>query len=226
MKKNIYALFFLITCAGSKATYYSQSGQDRYLYTTFFKNKKSGFFVEIGAHDGVTYSNTLFFEKHLGWNGICIEPIPDIFKKLEKNRSCICIHGCITNKSGVAAFLKITGYSEMLSGLIENYDPRHLQRIEHELEKYGGSKEIIPVQCYVLNDLVEEYNIDHIDYLSIDTEGNELDILKSINFEKILIHIIGVENNYHEPHIRNLLESKGYQFVAKIGADEMYKKLK
>jgi FkbM family methyltransferase len=66
----------------------------------------------------------------------------------------------------------------MLSGLIDNYDARHLQRINQELKQHGGNKEIIDVSCYKLENILREQNINHIDYLSIDTEGNELAILK------------------------------------------------
>ena len=67
---------------------YSQHGQDLYVYETFFKNSAAkGCFVEIGAYDGVTLSNTLLFERHLGWSGLCIEPLPSAFEKLRTNRS-------------------------------------------------------------------------------------------------------------------------------------------
>ena len=57
---------------------YSQYEQDIYILNNFFQNKKDGMFVDIGAHDGVTISNSLLFEK-IGWNGICVEPLPKIF---------------------------------------------------------------------------------------------------------------------------------------------------
>lgn len=50
----------------------------------FFKNLKNGVFFDIGAHDGVSLSNTYFFEKELGWSGICLEPIPEVFERLKK----------------------------------------------------------------------------------------------------------------------------------------------
>ena len=112
----------------------------------------------------------------------------------------------------------------MLSGLVDSYDPRHLERIEQELAQYGGNKEIIPVQCYILNDVLKQHDITYVDYLSIDTEGSEFEIIKSIDFDSVSIAIIGVENNYKEPLIRNFLVSKGYQYITKIGGDEIYKK--
>lgn len=202
--------------------FYSQSGQDKYLYERFFKNKRNGIFVEIGAHDGITKSNSYFFEKYLGWSGICIEPISELFELLEKNRSCTCIKGCIANFTGTAEFLKISGYSEMLSGLSSHYDERHLERIEKELQLYGGSKATIQVPCYKLVDIFKTHGISHVDYLSVDTEGSELAVLQSIDFEVIDISIIGVENNYNTQEARKFLTKKGYAYLTKLGGDEFY----
>jgi len=72
-----------------KEEYYSQYQQDKYLNEIVFKNKEKGFFLDIGAHDGASLNNTYFFEKYRKWNGICIEPIPEVFAKLDENRNCI-----------------------------------------------------------------------------------------------------------------------------------------
>jgi hypothetical protein len=67
-----------------KNKYYSQIRQDRYI-DFFFSKKRNGVFVDIGANDGVTLSNTYFLEKERHWTGICIEPIPSSFEKLKAN---------------------------------------------------------------------------------------------------------------------------------------------
>jgi FkbM family methyltransferase len=210
------------TLRGSQ--YKSQYGQDQFVNEKFFHNKKNGFFVDIGAHDGITLSNTYFFEKKLSWNGICIEPIPNVFSQLRNNRGCICIQGAISTTNQPAEFLKISGYSEMLSGLIDKYDPRHINRIDKELNAYGGNSETIQVQCYKLNDLLDINNIQYIDYLSIDTEGGEFDILQTIDFDRFNISVIDVENNYNDDRIRVFLEGKGYKFITRIKCDEIYSK--
>jgi hypothetical protein len=102
---------FYSSIGKNKEGYYSQSQQDKFLYEKFFKDKKDGVFVEIGAYNGIVYSNTKFFEE-LGWSGICIEPIEDVFKELKKNRKAICIQGCISNKKGKSKFLRVKGYPE------------------------------------------------------------------------------------------------------------------
>jgi hypothetical protein len=67
-------------------TYYSQCSEDKFLNDNFFKNKKTGTYIELGAVDGIFQSNTKFFEDTLGWTGILIEPEPDKFKELTQNR--------------------------------------------------------------------------------------------------------------------------------------------
>ncbi len=204
--------------------YYGQCGQDKYLYENLFKNKKNGIFIEIGAHNGIAYSNTKFFEE-LGWKGICIEPIPEVFEELKKNRKAICVKGCIADKKGKANFLSVKG-PEMLSGLVDKYHPAHMNRVNTEISDPSnkGSKQIIEVDCYLLNDILEENKMFHVDYLSIDTEGNELDILKSIDFKKFDIDVIEVENNFNDDIAKNYLVSKGYSFVKKVGWDDIFRK--
>src|SRR6185295_10787891 len=216
--------------------YYSQEGQDKLLNETFFHDKKDGTFVEFGAYDGVNLSNTYFYEKELGWKGICVEPMPEPFEKLQKNRSCFCVQGCVSPKAGTVDFLKIvqtdekqTSYTSMLSGIVSAYDPRHLARIKHELKlwakKHQNMKyEIIQVPCYTLGDLLDKYNMKHIDYLSIDTEGGEYEILKSINFKKYTIDFITVEDNYKSSKLQKFLKKKGYQLVAKLTYDLVFKR--
>lgn len=218
-------LFCLVNQTIANDLYYSQCGQDTFVHKTFFKNKHDGIFVDIGAHDGITFSNTYFFEKELGWAGICIEPMPYMFEKLQNNRSCICIHGCIAEKNTIAPFLFLDGPSNMLSGLLTEYDPRHMKRIFNELYELGGSIKILKMNCIALNDLLEQYGFYTVDYLSIDTEGNELKILQSIDFNRFSIHIIDVENNYNIPDIGTFLATKGYRKITQLGGDEIYEKI-
>lgn len=203
--------------------FYSQSGQDRFCYNNFFKNKKTGFFIEIGADDGLDRSNTIFFEK-LGWDGLCVEASPSRFRKLKENRKCYCENYAITNSKGKMEFLDISGYGKGLSGLIDKYDPRHIKRIESELKnpKNMGSQ-VVNVDCNTITNLLNKYNIKHIDFCSIDTEGNELEILKTIDFKKYQFDIFTIENNYKEPYIKSFLTDKGFTFVGKVGADEIYR---
>ncbi len=204
---------------------YGQYGQDGYVNEHYFKNRRGGVFIDIGAHNGMTYSNTYFFEKELGWTGICIEPLPERFAELQVCRSCICIQGCVADTDGVSQLLKVSSpyvNTEMLSGLQDKYDPRHFERMKIEVATYGGSYEYIDVQCYKLNGLLEKNGITHVNFLSIDTEGGEFDILSSIDFSKYKIDVITVEDNYGDSRFISFLEEKGYTLITRLGMDLLF----
>jgi FkbM family methyltransferase len=206
--------------------YYGQYQQDKYL-DKLFKGKSNGTFVDIGAHDGLTFSNSYFFEKVRNWKGVCVEPIPEIFAKLNETRNCIKINGCVSNKVGTEKFLRVRGEyvdTEMLSGLLEDYDARHLERIDREIKEYGGSKEEIEVKCYDINQVLKENSIKKVDFFTIDTEGNELKILKTIDFDGFDFDILLVENNYQTEEMNEFMTSKGFKRIKKIGHDEVYRK--
>lgn len=221
---SLYLLFFtlLLTAVDIEKKYYSQVEQDKFINENFFKNKKNGIFVDIGAHDGITISNTYFFEKELGWTGVCFEPLPDIYQQLIKNRSCICINACVSEKNEPVDFVQVEGYSEMLSGMVSTYNPKHFQRLQREIEKMGGSYVITQVPSVNINTILEQYNLKNIDYISIDTEGSEFEILKSIDFDKINIYTLSVENNYKDSSIRKFMESKGFKYIDSLSSDEIY----
>lgn len=193
--------------------FYSQYNQDRSLENCIFKGFKNGIFMDIGAHDGVDLNNTLFFEKTHNWKGINVEPIKSVYERLITNRpNCININCAVSNYDGKSEFLCVEGYSEMLSGLKNEYDKRHINRIYGEIEKFGGKANTILVDTKKIETICEENNINHIHYLSIDVEGGEMKVIKSINFDKVFIDVIAFENNYHD--LQNIpidyLKEKGY----------------
>ena len=190
--------------------YYSQCGQDKLIVETLFPNKNNRTFVDIGANDGITFSNTYLLEK-MGWTGITVEPIPLVYEQLAKNRTCITVSGCVSNTSGK----KVFRLASMLSGILDEYDPKHLKRIESEC----GECEDILVDSYNINELLKKYNITHIDYLTIDVEGAETTILNSLDFDQIHVSVIGVENNYNNDNIPTLLTGKGFSFHSTVGDD-------
>jgi len=192
---------------------YSQYKQD-YFVDKYFNGKSNGFFLDIGAHDGESLSNTLFFEKHRDWKGICIEPIPDVFEKLKNVRNCECINACISEKEGEVTFRRIHGYAEMLSGILDFMTEEHKKRIEHEVKLSKGSYEDITVKSLNINNVLRERGIGNIDYLSIDTEGAEFEIIKTIDFKSVNITLLTVENNENSKEIRNYLKKQGYNYLS------------
>lgn len=207
--------------------FYSQWGQDEYIYNNFFKNKKNGYFLEIGADDGLRFSNCAFFEKELGWNGIAVEARKDAFNNLIKNRNCICLNKVLSDKIEETKFLELKGYGIGLSGIIDKYDERHINRINNEIKNPNHkSKEIITVKTEKLNDILDNYDVINIDFLSIDTEGSEIDILKTLDFNKYNINVITIEDNYNDIKLMNFFKDRNYKFVKQIECDKIFIKNK
>ena len=196
----------------------SQDNQDGYLEENIFKGHKNGFYVDVGAHDGVIINNTLYFEKHNNWTGINIEPIKQIFDKLVSNRpNNINLNCAVCNNDGETEFICNTGYTEMISGIKDTFDTRHWQRLQNENKQMGSTTEIIKVNTKRLETILDEYHISHINYLSIDVEGAEFEVIKSINFDKVFIDVIDFENNYDDTSIPivKYLENKNFVVVHK-----------
>lgn len=202
----------------------SQLGQDKFILQKFFTDKngdlkKDGFYIEFGAIDGVYLSNTYALE-HLGWKGICIEPIPEMFQELEKNRSCICLQGCVSDTPGVAIFREVGGTFEVLSGLENKYFPEEINLIENVYKKPSKFYE---VQCFTLSQIMRDYNVENIHILFIDTEGGERGILESLTDEELRrIKMICVEDNFGDRELVRFLISKNFKFICRLDFDLIF----
>lgn len=197
--------------------YYSQDAQDRFLHEHVFHHFRNGFFVDVGAYDGVNINNTLFYEKTYNWKGMNFEPLPPIYAKLIKNRPNSLNFNCAINtKEGEAEFYNNTICTTMLAGLVEHYDPRHKNRLDQANADDHNTTNTIRVKTRRLGDILAEHNVQRIHYLSIDVEGAERAVLESIDFDKVFIDVIGFENNYNDgatDGIRKMLASKGFDHI-------------
>jgi len=168
--------------------------------------KKNGFFVEFGATDGINFSNTYMLEKEFNWNGILVEPAKVWWIELLKNRPNVVTESlCVWKESNVNIEFNETKNSQ--TSTIDLYTNSDLHR---SLRKKG--KKYL-VKTITLMDLLQKYNAPKIiDYLSIDTEGSEFEILNTIDFNKYTFKIITCEHNYTEnkEQVFNLLTKNGY----------------
>jgi len=190
--------------------YYSQLDQDK-IVLQHYNNKSTGYFVEIGAWDGIQLSNTYAMEK-LGWTGICVEPLPDRYSELVKNRSCKTYNVAIDKLGGQTLDFVV---DHMLSGDIKRID---LARV--------NTTNQIKVKTMNFTDLLDDAQApSFIDFLSLDTEGSEYDILVGLDHSKYKFGYISVEHNYKEPtrsNIRSFLESNGYKYKGPNKWDDDY----
>lgn len=195
---------------------YSQLNQDLKVIS-FFNNTKELFFVDIGANDGKTLSNTYLLEKKYKWSGICSEPSPRVYEKLSKCRHVHCDNNAVFSKSGIYLnFSESSDSNGLLSGITECIDQYY---------EVKNCNQII-VKTITFQELLVKYKApDIIQYLSLDTEGSELEILKSVDFSQFTFLYINVEHNYIEPRrtqMRNLLLNKGYVYMGENKWDDDY----
>lgn len=214
-----YELHYIPTNINSNLIFHSQVGQDLLAYT-YFKGKKDGFFIDIGAFDGVYISNTYLFEK-LGWKGICVEADPDRFALLKNNRKCDCYNLAIHSKT-CDKLNFITSNASTLNVLEEHAPNMHIERMK--IDGHQKKLKTIEVDSITFNDLMSKYypDIKHIDFLSIDIEGGELIVLESIDFNKYSFGLITVENNFEEGVLVNFMKERGYKVLIDIELDILF----
>ena len=192
---------------GNEKSPYSQLNQDINVLK-FLNYKKNGFFIELGAVDGVNLSNTLLLENKYNWTGMLIEPDKNEYNKLITNRkNCICLNELVDEVSNLKKEFIYNESEQMLSGIVDTIDK---ERIKNHNTK------TVTLITITLTDLLNKYNAPNIiDFLSLDTEGSELDILKGIDFNKYKFRYMSIEHNWKEPargNIRTFLTKKGYKF--------------
>lgn len=202
-------LRFLAYCLARRDRSRSQILQD--LWVCFELGEKvDGYFVEFGATNGLTNSNTWFLEKNLGWKGILAEPNPVWHADLALNRTASMEHKCVSSRSGeVVTFITTNDVDPELSAIETFSEADHFAQTRNQGER-------MQIETISLDDLLDKYQAPlEIDYLSIDTEGSELAILSSYSFRR-RFKLISVEvNPKTEPEIHKLLLSKGYKRVFK-----------
>lgn len=207
--------------------FYSQIEQDKYYIENIINYKPNGIFIEIGGYDGITGSNTYFLEKNLNWSGIIIECNPIMVQKCKENRNCIICDKAIYKESNkeieivIPEGKEIVGGKEQLAGIKEYIKPESLNAFK---DSYKQQK-TITVNTININDLLEQNNIYEIDYVSLDIEGYELEVLKTWNFEKFKVKYLTIEHGnviHYQKQIREFLLSKGFSFSRNNKWDDEY----
>jgi FkbM family methyltransferase len=185
----------------------SQLGQD-VLALSQVGIEKTGFFVEFGATNGSDLSNTYLLEKEFGWSGVLCEPAKEWSEQLRKNRSCAIDTRCVYSSTGEKIQFSETAIGELSTiSSFKNSDANRTQR------KISASYE---VETVTLSDLLLTHSApSYIDFLSIDTEGSEYEILKAFDFSRYSFGLICVEHNFtdNREKISSLLIENGYSQV-------------
>jgi len=146
----------------------------------------TGFFIEAGANDGISQSNTLFFEKYHGWTGLLVEPVNELAKRCRANRP-----DCIVENTALVAFdypgstveMRYCNLMSLVRGAMKSdaEEEAHLQR---GCDVQGIGSYDLQVPATQLSALLDRHGIRQVDLLSLDVEGYELSVLQGLDFER------------------------------------------
>ena len=185
----------------------SQLLQDLFVLETL-EWKRAGFFVEFGATNGITLSNTYLLEKNFSWAGILVEPARNWHSQLHANRTSYISEQCVYSSDG-----GLIQFNQSINPEFSTIDDfTNFDGLEHS----RNSKETYLVETILLSTLLHRAGAPkYIDYISIDTEGSEFEILNAFEFGRYEFGIMTVEHNHNsnESRIDHLLSEKGYQRV-------------
>ncbi len=198
--------------------YYSQFGEDRILAEIF--NKKQGLCIEVGANDGINDSNTMHFES-IGWNCILIEPNPVLCKMIRASRNATLVEAAASDKKCETSLFVAEGADRAHGVSTINSKEESLDKIK----SYGFTYREVKVNARLLNDILEDLKIDHqIDFISIDVEGHELEVLKGFSIERWKPTVILIEDNSNseKSDVRNYLKNFGYLPFKRTGVNDWY----
>ncbi len=192
----------------------SQDKEDQFLVNKFFKGLCGGTYVELGGLDGVTYSNSHLFHHGLAWKGVLIEPNPSSFAALQINRPVDdTFNFAVCSKSTEVTFIDSGNHG--VTGVLDFMAPSFIAGWHS-----SGDSHKTKIRCEPLSNILEKsslnINTEMIDFLSLDVEGAEFEVLKTIDFSKVDFGVIFYEADGHNP-LKNqamiaFLEERGYRF--------------
>lgn len=196
----------------------SQQGEDAFLWN-FFGDLCEGSYIELGALDGVTYSNSHVFSKALNWSGILIEASPSNAAKLARNRpNDICVNAAVCQTTGVVHYLEGGAVGGVWEFMADGFRNRW-----HEGKSILDSTE---VPCAPLSEIVRQHTKrEFFDFLSLDVEGGEYSVIQTIN--SLEFGMILVEADGHDARKNSMVQTfllrKGYvQILASLGNNQVY----
>lgn len=191
------------------------------LIRDYFPDKEYGTCIEIGAVDGVEYSNTYHFELN-GWDVLCVEPIPNHYERLVTNRKLSLNYAISSQNIDEIIFTSVVLDNDTRSAISSlSIDDRLFEQIKSW--GYNPIKEEIKVMTKRLDWCIENhFSHNIIDFISIDTEGTELDVLKSFDVNAYGTKLLVVENNFNDPEIEEYLNTKGWVKDKRVEVNDFY----
>jgi FkbM family methyltransferase len=194
---------------------HAQFGEDRIL-ERYFAGCEGGYCVEVGAYDGMTGSTTYLFEQK-GWECLLVEPIPELASKIRENRSCRVVNCAVSGREGEATFY-VAEHVEQMSTLDMTPGQRDW------IDEVGGSLKEIIVPTRTLDSVLEDASFPRIDFMTIDVEGHEMDVLRGLSLERHRPRVIILEDNTGSRHsdVKRHMELHGYVNFRRTGVNDWY----
>ena len=199
---------------------YSQFGEDK-IIQDFFPIGYKGVCIDVGATDGIGQSNTYHFEKQ-GWMCICCEANPDMYENLKMNRHNA-VHCAVGSEDKLEVQFNIVnlkgqgGNETAISGLIID------QRLYNDHLFLQPEVRQVNVPMMTLDTILLKYPaIDKIDFLSVDVEGTEVDVMKGFDIQRWMPLVIVLENNYNDKHYEDYMSSVGYKKALRNVVNDFY----
>ena len=195
--------------AGSRSlTFTAQFGQDAVIYYTFLAGKlargERGFYVDLGANNPRVLSNTWFMDRCLGWRGLCVEADPDLAAGLRASeRTCTVVNMCSAGTRSVLSFVRDTGG----------------ERTGGHVALHAGEGDI-QVPCAPLHEILHMHNVTHVDFLSIDIEGNEVLALANADWDAVPIELLLAETALSNEQLELLLHDAGFWRINDIAYND------
>lgn len=193
-------------CNPKSAMMFAQYGEDYFLYTRHFQKtmKGPGVYLDIAANDAIGISNTYFMYRCLGWRGLCIEANSRYYERLYSERSCALVPTCVSGKDGESVEFALSGPG---SGIVST----HRQGAEKIKKAALGVER---KKCVTTMKALHRFGLRTIDYLNLDVEGGELTVLKSIDWDDVVIKVISIEIlPRNEAEINEFLTTRGFHKI-------------
>ena len=189
--------------------FYSQQNEDKYLLKLFkIEDVQNGTYLEVGAYDGIYFSNTLFLQNEYGFSGILIEPQKKLFKELTINRPLdFLVNSAISNSE-----------ETQISFIGDNLEAGISSLSSINLERFPAWKNYM-VDNKKMKTVIRDSNLKYIDVMFIDTEGSEFEIIKSINFSfpiSLIVVEAHKENKEEDKLLKEILNDNGFKFYFQI----------
>ncbi|KAI8462754.1 MAG: hypothetical protein J3K34DRAFT_446772 [Monoraphidium minutum] len=200
----------------------SQDKEDLDAWQKYFNALCHGTYLELGALDGVKFSNTYMYAHGLNWSGVLIEANPKSFQKLEVNRpKDIKFHAAVCRKTSVVHYAN--SRQAAVAGIWEFMPPSFRSAWYPGVASTEGMAE---VPCVPLQQLINKAGINFFDFFSLDVEGGELEVLYSIDFSSTAFGVIVIEADSHSQRknemVRTYLQSQGYRYRGLVHRNDWF----